>query len=132
MRCHKVVKRKRNGSPRVNMEFGIVREDVLITLNITGTVYPFIPAKTHGLPEDCYPEEGGNVELENVEVSDISYDGRSVQSINNIKVGDQLPNLTDDERNSIEEVALEEAAHNEEAAYEYACETAYDFWKEGS
>jgi hypothetical protein len=25
-------------------------------------IEPYIPARTHGLPEDCYPAEGGTVE----------------------------------------------------------------------
>ena len=35
-------------------------EDCVI---VTYTQTPYIPARTYGRPEDCYPAEGGEVEL---------------------------------------------------------------------
>jgi hypothetical protein len=37
---------------------------------ITFTVSPFVPAKLWGLPENCYPAEGGEVEIEKIECTD--------------------------------------------------------------
>ncbi len=33
-------------------------------LSVTADVSPIIPAKLYGDPEDCYPAEGGEVEIE--------------------------------------------------------------------
>lgn len=39
------------------------RNDIEIELEITGTVSQYIPAVTHLAPENCYPSEGGEVEI---------------------------------------------------------------------
>jgi len=36
----------------------------VIQLQITGHVSPYVPAYTSGLPENCYPAEGGEAEIE--------------------------------------------------------------------
>lgn len=33
-------------------------------VEVTGTVEPLVRGRTHGLPENCYPDEGGEVEVE--------------------------------------------------------------------
>lgn len=39
-------------------------ERVPLTINFYAS--PIIPARTYGPPEDCYPEEGGEVDIEEV------------------------------------------------------------------
>jgi len=39
-----------------------------ITLTVTGTHNQFVPGRTYGDPDDCYPDEGGDTEIESVEV----------------------------------------------------------------
>lgn len=34
----------------------------VLTFRIDGYVSPYVPAQTYGLPEDCYPAEGGELE----------------------------------------------------------------------
>jgi hypothetical protein len=34
-------------------------EDLEIEVTVEGSYVPFVPAKTYGPPEDCYPAEGG-------------------------------------------------------------------------
>ena len=50
----------------INM--GVERDDVdtEIDLVVQGTVSKFIPARLYGPPEDCYPAEGGEVEITEV------------------------------------------------------------------
>src|SRR3989304_407600 len=38
-------------------------------LELTGTVYPYVPAKISGPPENCYPAEGGNAEDVSLELT---------------------------------------------------------------
>lgn len=40
-----------------------VRDDGETEIEVEYTATPFIPAQTYGLPEDCYPAEGGEVEI---------------------------------------------------------------------
>lgn len=35
-------------------------------VEVTGTISPFVRGRTQGLPENCYPDEGGDVEVEKV------------------------------------------------------------------
>ena len=45
-------------------EWEVERGEETIEVCIDFTMTPIIPAYTSGLPEDCYPEEGGEIELE--------------------------------------------------------------------
>lgn len=123
-------RRRRNYSPSsTEVEYEIKREDVLITVRASGTSFPHIPAKTYGPPEDCYPAEGGYAELESVEVVSIDHEDGQVQEAYGFKVGEEAK-ITDAEMKDIEEALYEQAGEDEEAAYEAACEAAYDMWKE--
>ena len=44
------------------------------TFAITATLYPYIPARTYGDPDDCYPEEGGDIEILSVKWDNIPKD----------------------------------------------------------
>ena len=37
------------------------------------TAYPFIPGYTAGAPENCYPDEGGEIELEEINYTTEGY-----------------------------------------------------------
>lgn len=41
-------------------------DDPELALLVEGNATPFKPGRTWGPPEDCYPDEGGEVEIENV------------------------------------------------------------------
>lgn len=41
-------------------------EDAHLTLRVEGTATPYDPGRTSGPPEDCYPPEGGEVEIDTV------------------------------------------------------------------
>jgi len=125
--------RRRSSNPSTSQtEIEIERENVLITLLATGTAYPFIQGKTYGPPEDCYPDEGGDTEVESIEVLSIKCDeGTQVKEAYGFIVGKQPPNLTSFENDQIEEALSIQAYEDGEGAYETACEVAYDSWKEG-
>lgn len=59
----------------------IVRGDEEIEINVEFTATPFVPAQTYGPAENCYPAEGGEIEITAVFVDGIAID----------------PPLTDDE-----------------------------------
>src|SRR4051812_23038205 len=85
-----------------------------ITLVVTGTVNAYVPARTYGDPDDCYPEEGGDSEIENVDVF--------------IKKG-EAPNpfaylFTDNPE--LTEKEEEQAKENLATAYENAVESAME------
>lgn len=65
----------------------------VLSLEITGHVSPYVPAKTWGPPENCYPAEGGEVEIESILLDGKVWDGE----------------LTDAERESAEEQLSEYA-----------------------
>lgn len=41
-------------------------DDLEMELLVEGNATPFKPGRAWGPPEDCYPDEGGEVEIENV------------------------------------------------------------------
>jgi len=48
----------------MNFDYEIENEDgeVLATVQVGAQFSPYVPAFTSGLPEDCYPAEGGELE----------------------------------------------------------------------
>jgi hypothetical protein len=48
----------------MNFDYEIENEDgeVLATVQVGAQFSPYVPAFTSGLPEDCYPAEGGEIE----------------------------------------------------------------------
>ncbi len=69
----------------------------VIELEITGSVSPYVPAKTWGLPENCYPAEGGEVEIETILHEGKKWEGE----------------LTDSEREKVEELLTEAAQEDD-------------------
>ena len=64
---------------------------------------PYVPAKISGPPENCYPAEGGEVEIESIcigefEVSDIISD--SVRQLLQTKCEEAAPECEQEERDS--------------------------------
>jgi len=41
-------------------------DDAELKLVVEGNATPFVPGRAWGPPEDCYPDEGGEIEIENV------------------------------------------------------------------
>lgn len=76
------------------VEFGVERGEEEVILTIRGNVSPYVPAKTWGPPENCYPAEGGEAEIEVVLLNGKPWDGE----------------LTDEERERAEEALQEKAA----------------------
>jgi hypothetical protein len=63
----------------------IERGDEELEINVEFDATPYIPAKTYGLPENCYPAEGGEIEITAVFHNGIALD----------------PPLTEDEEDKI-------------------------------
>ncbi len=81
-----------------------------ITLQVEGSSY-FTPGKYHGLPENCYPDEG-DTEIESV----IGPDGKDWES-----------RLTNEEREAILNMIAEEAQNQEPDYDEDDYDDSYDF-----
>ena len=74
------------------VERGEEEDYKVIKLEITGHVSAYVPAKTWGPPENCYPAEGGEAEIEVILHDGKVWDGE----------------LTDSERETVEEMLFQE------------------------
>ncbi len=83
-------------------------EEVEIKVEISGAPVSYLPAKTSGPPENCYPAEGGYVE----DIVATFRDGKMLRDIP----------LTEDEIDIFNEALAEAAIEDEQAAYEDAME----------
>lgn len=77
---------------------------------------PYVPAKISGPPENCYPAEGGEVELESImigefEVTDVI--SESVRDKLQIMAEEAAPELEAEARESAEAEAAEARAERE-------------------
>jgi hypothetical protein len=54
---------------------GVERDDTEIDLVVRGTVSKFTPARLYGPSEDCYPAEGGEVEITEVLCNSVPWTG---------------------------------------------------------
>jgi|SRR5579885_2212356 len=83
------------------VDYEVERGEEVIHLRVRGTVSPYVPAKTWGPPENCYPAEGGEVEIEVIlegEKGDNEWKGE----------------LTDSEREAVEEMLTEQAQDDDD------------------
>lgn len=48
------------------IEYCVIRDDAEVELTIQANVSPLVPGKLFGPPEKCYPDEGGEVEIESI------------------------------------------------------------------
>ena len=88
------------------IEFHVERDGVELELTVRGHVSAFVPAKTFGLPENCYPAEGGEVEIDAIFLNGKGWSGE----------------LTDKEKEEAEK-ALFECAQEDEGP---DCEPDFD------
>ena len=102
------VERCEDGSP---VPFGPLPEGFEteeIEVEIHGSVAPIVRGRFNGPSEDCYPDEGG--EVEDIEAS---VDGKPFE-------------LTDEETQKAEEALVEAAADQDDGDYEDDYEDRYD------
>lgn len=110
----------------VEIDYEIERENVSAILSVTGYAYPFIPARTYGPPEYCYPSDGGYGEISGIKIIEIcDENGNKVKKAEGLEVG-KYPNLDSDETRKIEEAIYDELG----SAYDMARELEYDYRKE--
>lgn len=80
------------------VEFSVERGEEEVMLTIRGNVSKYIPAKTWGPPENCYPAEGGEAEVEEILLNGKPWDGE----------------LTGKEQEKAEEALQEKAANDDD------------------
>ena len=49
-----------------------IKTTIELEIEVGANVTPYVPAQTSGPPENCYPEEGGESEIQSVHVLDES------------------------------------------------------------
>jgi hypothetical protein len=104
-------------------------ELVEYTFEVDVDVTPGCPGRVSGPPEDCYPPEPAEVEYGDVRCIET---GR-VFSVDEWELLKRWSTDSDYDISDEDERVLEAVGDAEDAAYEDACEAAYDAWKdEGS
>lgn len=83
---------------------------------------PYTPDKTSGPPENCYPAEGGEVDIESImiggfEVSDVI--SETVRDKLQMMAEEAAPELESDERDCAIAEAAEARAMDREAGWDY-------------
>jgi hypothetical protein len=111
---------------------GTYREDSYEVANVD--VEPFTPGNLSGPPEDCYPDEGGFAQgygdvLWKVEGKGEAQKISWEEFIQRYAAAHDPVSLEDAEE-SINEQLYTSAEEEAEGAYEAACESAYDEWKD--
>jgi len=102
---------KRGGRPggsSLSITFCVERGEDELELDIDGNVTSYDPGRLSGPPEDCYPPEGGEAEIESVTLDGKRWDGT----------------LTKEELDAVEEQLREAAQDAYDAAMEDAAEAA--------
>lgn len=132
-------RRLNGGGPySVTSECFIEREDCEITLEVSGSWRPGCEGRTNGPPEDCYPPEGPEAEVEDAIVIEIVGENGPVKEAYGWKVGQPAkfpgskegPTLTEKEIESFIDELIEQGYADEQSEYEAACEAQYDAMKE--
>lgn len=80
------------------IEFSVERDGEEVILTVHGSVSQYVPAKTWGPPENCYPAEGGEAEIEEILLNGKPWSGE----------------LTDKERSEAEAALQEKAADDDD------------------
>jgi len=83
------------------VDFCVIRDGVEADLTIQANVSPHVPGRYFGPPEKCYPDEGGEVEIETILCQGEPWMGE----------------LTDYERSMVDDLFFEEL-ENDEPDYE--------------
>ena len=60
---------------KVTINFSVERDGEELELEVVGTYSPGLPGKTYGLPEDCYPPEPDEVEVEEIRLYGKPWEG---------------------------------------------------------
>ena len=125
-------------SHSVSYEFEIEREDVEITLEVSGSWTPGDPGRTYGPIEDCYPPEPPEAEVEDAVITGILGEDGPVKEAYGWKVGEHAnfqgskkgPTLTPQEIDSFEERLIDKGGEDQEAEREAAAEAKYEMMRE--
>ena len=95
----------------------------LVTLTIDFTATPFVPARTYGDPDDCYPAEGGEIETGTIGLSEVEYyeDHTTVRTLADLSDAEKAALVSEYEqrlntdskfRDEVYEAVAEEASTN--------------------
>lgn len=66
--------RRRTQNQTVTVTYEHETSDGVCTFEVTGIVSPYVPAYLSGPPENCYPAEGGEVEVIDCHLVDATFD----------------------------------------------------------
>ncbi len=62
------------------VKFTVERGDEEVELSISGNVGKFYPAQLYGAPENCYPSDGGEVDIDEVLLDGKAWAGELTES----------------------------------------------------